>query len=115
MRDKVSTMSPNMCQLTPRSEHGARGWPRFDRRSHSGQRRSLYQTTPNVLVLGMNQHTQITAGPVATRRFTTSEFEAMAAGGIFRPDERLVLVAGKIIVMSRAGRFHEVLRCRPVS
>ena len=47
---------------------------------------------------------------IETRRFTVDEFEAMGAAQIFGPDERVELIAGEIVVMSPAGRLHEVLR-----
>ena len=48
--------------------------------------------------------------PGARRRFTVDEFERMGMAGILGPDERVELIAGEIIAMSPAGRFHEVLR-----
>jgi len=59
----------------------------------------------------MNQHTKFPADALSeTRRFTADEFMAMGEAGIFGPDERVELLAGEILVMSPAGRFHEVLR-----
>lgn len=49
-------------------------------------------------------------GPALYRRFTVDEFEQMGAVGIIGPDERVELIDGEIVVMSPAGRFHEVLR-----
>ena len=48
--------------------------------------------------------------PASKRRFTVDEFERMGMAGILGPDERVELIAGEILVMSPAGRFHEVLR-----
>lgn len=40
------------------------------------------------------------------RRFTRADYHAMARTGVLRPDERLELIEGEIIVMSPAGIRH---------
>ena len=40
------------------------------------------------------------------RRFTRADYHAMAKMGVLRPDERLELIEGEIIVMSPAGIRH---------
>ena len=65
-----------------------------------------------VVLILMNQQLRdpVPDEPIAKRRFTVDEFEAMGMAGIFGPDERVELIAGEVVAMSPAGRFHEVLR-----
>jgi Uma2 family endonuclease len=59
----------------------------------------------------MNQLTNIpVTASVSRRRFTAVEFEAMAAGGIFGPDERVELMAGEVVTMLAEGALHLDLR-----
>ena len=59
----------------------------------------------------MNQLTNIPlSAPVSKRHFTAAEFEAMATGGIFGPDERLELIAGEIVTMPAEGALHLDIR-----
>jgi len=45
--------------------------------------------------------------PIARRRFTRDEYHRMAAAGILRPDERVELLDGELIVMPAMGAPHE--------
>lgn len=61
----------------------------------------------------MNQHARLNPAkrhPPGPRRFTVEEFMRMGETGVLAPDERVELIGGEIIVMSPAGRLHEVLR-----
>lgn len=42
----------------------------------------------------------------STRRWTRSEYERMIEGGIFRPDERLELLGGELVVREPQGGSH---------
>lgn len=61
----------------------------------------------------MNQHARMSPAaphPPGPRRFSVDEFMLMGETGVLAPDERVELIGGEIIVMSPAGRLHEVLR-----
>jgi Uma2 family endonuclease len=44
------------------------------------------------------------------RRFTVAEVEAMVAAGVMEEDERVELIGGELVPMSRKGLEHEVLK-----
>ena len=46
------------------------------------------------------------ATQMSRRRFTVTDYERMAEAGIFRPDERVELIAGEIIEMAAIGIRH---------
>lgn len=49
---------------------------------------------------------QTTQAPFTLRLWTVEEYHQMAAAGIFHPEERVELIAGKIIRMSAKGTAH---------
>src|SRR5579862_2870509 len=52
---------------------------------------------------------------IQTRRFTRHEYERMAEQGILRPDERVELIDGEIVVMTVQKSRHAIVLVHLVS